>query len=553
MDDLFDALKPKPSIWYSSSGVYEGNGTVFSETLGRTIDGRFLIDWDDLGKLSIRCTPTNIELPDCMRIAEDFDKFHDLRVVTGDGIFRARQCYLNGPTLSFGAQGGSVTLKFSTLACALTASEHSVPSTWNVPITNFLMDLRLRPGTCDRHPLRIYPTPLIPEDFPSDKMSMARLIANSKNRLVTFEFNGSTAFIEHLAAYDDAEADLKHRRNFNRVTSMMVGNIPSEAGLGPEEVQEWFPSDIFFGLTFASGSRIGMGPIELRTQDGRLYARIHLAFASGRYTDGHMTVSDLVHSDGAGSGLGHFLTCLLQASAVSMRRIRLLAAAIDLSQDALETPDHAFAFIVRALDGLANDLKLARSNLKAELSEIVGNQVRNILLGASKSIRRLSKGGSSCLDPKAQSALARIADRALSADSTDDKFGLSLGRILSHYKLDDEAAITSFYAKHPRSDGFGWTQVLDSYRGGTIHRGFIDYSAGIEIMDVVCCTRHLVDIAIRICLREMGYGGTYNPINMAATQQCPIDWVKTELDIELFGYNGMIPKMIKFVEQAKPS
>jgi hypothetical protein len=394
---------------------------------------------------------------------------------------------------------------------------------------------------------------VIPDNLPSDKLTKARFIANSKNQLVAFAFDGSAAFIEHLVAYDEAKADLKNHRSFNRVTSMMVGNIPSGAGFEPEEVQEWFPADVLFGLTFASGSRIGMGPIELRNQDGHLCARIHLAFTSGRYADGHVTLSDLIHSNVTGSGLGSFLTYLLHASAVSMRRIRLLAAAIDLSQNALETPDHAFAFIVRALDGLANDLQLTRSNLKTELPTAIGDQVGNLLLGASKSIRRLSRGGSLCLDPSAKTALARIADRTLSADSTDDKFGLSLGRILNHYKLDDEAAIASFYAKYPRNDGFCWAQALDFYRGRVIHCGFIDYSAGIEIMDVVCCTRHLIDIAIRVCLRELCYTGTYNPFNMAATQQCPIDWIKTEQDIGLFGYNGMVPKMIKFVEHGKPS
>jgi hypothetical protein len=553
MDELFDAFQPKPGTWFQSFGIYEGDGTVFSETLGRAIRGRFSIKWDDLGNLSVHCFPTNLELHECMRIAEDFDKFHDLIVATESGCFRARQCYCSGPTLSLGQQGGSATLKFSTLACTFITSENRVPSIWNASLTNFLMDLRHCPGVADRHPLRIYQTPIIPENFPGDKLAMARFIANSKNRIVAFEFNGSTAFIEHLPSYDEVKADLKDHRSPNRVTSVMVGTIPTGAGFEPEDVREWFPADILFGLTFASGSRVGLGVIDLRDQDGRFCARIHLSFASGRYTDGHLTLSDLVHANAVDSGLGPFLTCLLKASDVSMRRIRLLAAAIDLSQDTLETPDHAFAFIVRALDGLANDLKLTKSNLRAELPAATGDQVGKILLGASKSIHRLSRGGCSPADAKAKAALVRIADRTLSADSTDDKFGLSLGRILSYYQLDDETAVASFYTKYPRRDGFAWTQALDVYRGGAIHRGFIDYSAGIEIMDVVCCTRHLIDIAIRICLREIGYGGTYNPINMAATQQSPIDWVKTEQNIGLFGYNGRIPKMIEYVEVDKRS
>ena len=66
-------------------------------------------------------------------------------------------------------------------------------------------------------------------------------------------------------------------------------------------------------------------------------------------------------------------------------------------------------------------------------------------------------------------------------------------------------------------------------------------------MDVVCVARHLVDIAMRICMLEAGYSGTYNPFNMSATQLSPLDWVKGEREIRQFGYNGLQPKMIKLI------
>jgi hypothetical protein len=371
-------------------------------------------------------------------------------------------------------------------------------------------------------------------------------------RILAFRYEGSLAFVEHLPEFDGAKARLKGRQSTNEVTSLMVGRIPPGVALSAEEVRQWFPAEILDALTLASGSRIGLGIIELRAENRTLDGRVHIAFADGRYISGHEAISRY-QSTGPNSGMGPFLEKVLQSDTEVKRRFRLISAAIDLAQEALGIPDLAFALIVRALDGLANDLKLTRSDLGDALPPDMAESVREILAKAFASIRGLSPVGDISETARSRTVLSRIADRARSADSTEDKFSLSLGRVLAKYGFKDESAMAMFYSKYPRADGFTWGQALDRYRAGTIHYGHIDYSAGIKIMDVVCITRHLIDVAIRICLKEVGYEGTYNPLDMTTLRQNPVDWVKSENDIRSFGYHGMTPKMFRFIDRSEDS
>jgi hypothetical protein len=119
--------------------------------------------------------------------------------------------------------------------------------------------------------------------------------------------------------------------------------------------------------------------------------------------------------------------------------------------------------------------------------------------------------------------------------------------VLKHFDLHDQVAIEEFYRTYPRVDGITWNQALNKYRGGVIHRGFLDYSSDVLMDDVVCCTRHLIDIAIRICFRVSGYEGTYNPFNRAAMQRNEVGWVIDGTSIGQFGFNGRIPNLFKTV------
>lgn len=548
MNNEFEQFVPKGTDWYERRGQYIGRGGIFSETLGKRIEGEFTVGWNDGGNCDIQCVPENLSFSELARVTNDFDEFRDLIVTAEDGEFTASQCYIHGTNFNFnfGAASGS-TLTFSALAAMFRRSGSSQPTVWNCSLTNFVSSLLVAPEVYRRNPLSLFEIPVIPAADSS--LGRVQLMQLGKTRAVAFGYADSLAFIEHLAEFDDIKSALERGESRNEVTSLMSGRIPDGMGISAEEVRAWFPTEILDALTLASGSKIGLGIIELRSKDRDLYERVHVAFADGRYISGHEAIGRY-HSTNADSGLGRFLESVLHSSHESRKRFRLLSAAIDLAQEALQVPDLAFALMVRALDGLANNLSLTRSNLSNVLPADISEEVRAILSDAFSAIRQISPAGTTVDEiAKAKVVLSRIADRARSADSVEDKFSLSLGRVLTRYGLEDAGAMGMFYEKHPRKDGLTWGQVLDKYRAGTIHHGYIDYSAGVEIMDVVCVTRHLIDIGIRICLKEVGYQGTYNPLDMTTWRQNSVSWVRTDSDIRNFGYHGMTPKMFQFIDR----
>lgn len=534
-------MSNRPETPYQARGVYRGPGSVFSERLNGTIEGTFEIEWDDLGACQIRCTPRNLHPFAAILIAQDFDQFRDLQMKSEEGIFYARKCFLDKASMNMGESGNGSELTFVTLGAVFATSTAVQPMFWNAPILNFLMDFRT---TTDAGTHQLQISSLFrrtdPDPRQDDQDGMRR-------RIISFPFAGEPAFLEHVPHYDDVKTQLREGTSPVLVTSLMVGTIPSGADLTVEGVKGWFPTDAILALTLATGTQVSLGFIELRDCGGQLCQRLHLSFINGPYRDGHMTILDPIHSDRGVSGAGALIAAYLSTTEAKLQIVRMLTETIETAQSALQTPDHAFAFIVRGLDGLANSLQLTRTILSKELPAQEAIEVKAILQNARNAIQSISRRLKALPDTKIENVLKRIASRAEQADATEDSFGLSMTRILEYFNLRDQEAIDSFYMQLPRPDGLTWNQALDKYRGGVIHRGFLDYSTGVLMDDVVCCTRHLIDVAIRICLREVGYQGTYNPFNKTAMQRNEIDWVVDDKSIAQFGFNGRTPKLFRTV------
>jgi hypothetical protein len=526
---------------YQAGGVYRGLGSVFSERLNGTIEGTFEIEWDDLGTCRIRCFPSNMHPFAAILIAQDFDQFRDLQMKSQEGVFYARKCFLDKASMNMGESGNGSELTFVTLGAVFTESSEVHPVFWNAPILNFLMDLR---GTTERstHPLQISSM-----FCQTDQDQRQDDQGGTRRRIISFPFAGAPAFLEHVPNYETVKRQLLERTSPVLVTSVMAGSIPGSADLTIDGVTGWFPTDAILALTLATGTQVSLGFIELRDGCGQLCQRLHLSFVNGPYRDAHMTISDPIHNDRSASGAGALITAYLSTSETKLQIVRMLTETIETAQSALQTPDHAFAFIVRGLDGLANSLQLTRTILSKELPEQEAREVKAVLKSARNGIYGISRGLNALPDTKTANVLRRIASRAEQADSTEDSFGLSMTRVLEYFDLHDQEAIDSFYMQLPRSDGLTWNQALDKYRGGVIHRGFLDYSTGVLMDDVVCYTRHLVDIAIRICLKEVGYQGTYNPFNKTAMQRNEVGWVVDDKSIAQFGFSGRTPKLFRTI------
>ncbi|QHN03998.1 hypothetical protein FTO74_11905 [Granulicella sp. WH15] len=369
----------------------------------------------------------------------------------------------------------------------------------------------------------------------------------ARRYLVSFPFASRSAFIEHIPTYDEAKQKLRDGEEPMLATSLIAGEIPEGADLSVGGVRIWFPTDAIIALTLATGTEVSLGFVELRASEGSLCQRFHINFINSPYKHGHMAISDVIHSDYRTSGVGPLITSILALAGDSLQVVRRLIDAIETSQSSLRTPEHAFAFIVRGLDGLANSLQLTRTNLSDSLSVQEATEVRAILHHAKRSIQKLAKRGVGKSGSVDATLLNRIASRAEHADAIEDSFGLSITRLLKHFSLQDQEAIEEFYSAEPRLDGLTWNQALNKYRGGVIHRGFLDYSSDVLMDDVVCCTRHLIDVAIRVCFRVIGYEGTYNPFNKSAMQRNDVNWVVDRTSIAQFGFNGRNPKLFKTV------
>ena len=458
---------------------------------------------------------------DFLRLSDEFDGFRDLRIRTNTGEFVAGKGYLDGLTIQSPERS---SLRFVTLTASFVCAGVE-PALWNAPVLNLLSRFQSQQPIM-QHRLR----PSQPSTIP----------------FCQFGFAGSTAFIDYFPDYEEKQERLLNGKSKAEVTCMMVGFVPPSEQYDTESILRWFPSDGFALLSLATGTSVGIGFIEVRNAKGQLHTRVHVSSRPEDFVEGPVVVGDIPHGLGQQSGLGPLISTALLSSHEAMKKVLHLTDAITAAKSELQTPERAYSTIVRALDGLSNQLQLNRRHLLQELTGNEPDQIRNVLVDAKDGVMQIAKQME--LAGAISSAIAtvrRIASRVEQADAIEDSFGLTLPRLLKHYGFQDELAIASCYATRPRYDGLTWPDALNKYRAGVIHKGHIDFSGGVPMADVVSITRHLIDVVTRICLKEIGYLGTYNPFNSAATQTVTADWVTSAQHMELFGLHGKVPSMFK--------
>jgi hypothetical protein len=60
------------------------------------------------------------------------------------------------------------------------------------------------------------------------------------------------------------------------------------------EIKKWFPFDLLFALSLASGAHVSAGFVEVRDKAAQLVKRFHLSPAKERYGKGFGTVHEVV-------------------------------------------------------------------------------------------------------------------------------------------------------------------------------------------------------------------------------------------------------------------
>jgi len=527
-------LEPKPSDWFSPVVEYRGDGVArFSNPKGQ-VKGPLLARFDE-SSIAIEMEGETAEAegigadPFQLLPLDRTNPCQSLEVVTQEGVLTATGPIQPGFTIGKGLQ-----LRFHADVSYFVTANPNKSKYWVLPLTNLLSDFMPSHAALDQHPLRIYPTPDIPEHLKDDALATA--IALQKNRLIVFEFADSLGFIEPLPDYKAREEDLLERRKHCAITAVMVGEVNDQPTEHFEDVQKWFPFNFLDLLGLATGAEVGAPWIEFRDEQGDLVRRMHVHLSTPVYAKGHRAIREVAHR-GTGRLLTNASSC--QYWSTSCLRVALRQVVRGGRYEHIILEDR-FSYLCRAVETLCNYHGISTYNLLQSLEPSVRNQVQAELKNTATRIDAIARAQATAGNHRQARILDRIGERTVSTPTGQDRsFALQIRDLLKLYSLPDADIIDSHYQNHPRADGRKtWGSVLSYYRGAVTHEGYYDTTGGShDVEDVWRITRHLHDVLIRILLKMANYDGTYSPTISTWVIQKPVDWVTPATQPSELGYN----------------
>ena len=299
----FSAFTPRQSPWFNVSGEYAG-AAEFRVEGGSPVHGQGRITWDATGEchIVVDVAPTSFRVAEQLGISDK--RLLQFRLVAQDGVFEAARVSIANTHMSIGASS-AIQFELMTLAGEFTPRETGKGEYWTAPLVNFISDVKFRSDQTDNHPLRIFPTPVVAAEVPEPQRLHAILRANSQNHLIPFEFEGAPAFIELLPDYKERLEKLANGSLRRAATGIVAGSLGSHPYSTTEEVRTWFPFDLLFALSLASGAHGTSGFLEIRDGASRLVKRFHMSPVKERYEAGFRTIHEIIDSAGpAGSPTG---------------------------------------------------------------------------------------------------------------------------------------------------------------------------------------------------------------------------------------------------------
>lgn len=547
MEDPF-GIELTPQQWFNTNVSYIGMGRAEFLSPQGVCTGPATIQFDEFGESTIEMevghidTAENLHFGDMQffsgqtprrernSISIGLGSFDDnpcaqLTVTTTDGIFSAIG------DVSYAYLGRR--LRFWPLHPHFDVSGAEPAKYWVVPLVNFVSKFRSHHADIDQHPLRIFPTPRIPDGLPASELHAARNYANSRNNLIVFEFGGSTGFIEPLPDVEERTRRLLSRRERHAVTAIMVGNVGSEP-IDVPALDQWFPFVFLDLLGVTSGSAIGAPWIEFRDEAGKLVRRVHMNLGHPSFSEGRTVINEDRHR-----GTGRLLTQAASSPTFRQSRLHVLLRHLVEAGHYSNTIEERLIYIVRALDGLCGDYGLSKQYLLQGLDATQQNAVRAALRNAAAQIRAQGAAAVAAGKHDQSRLLHKIADRTQSNPANVDRdFGLAVADLLRQFSLPDADIVDAHYQQHPRPDGIAtWSGVLSAFRGVATHHGYFDFRGGsYDVNDTITITNHLHDILVRIALSMVGYDGVYQPLTTRWTAIEPVDWVQPSTSAGHLGY-----------------
>ncbi len=554
-----DEFEPKPSNWFSGNLKYEGTGNAdFTSPIGN-VGGPFVATYDERGTQSIEgtceqmsCDPDYEGPPMAFLFGAKtqvqgnrkswgiggFDNpCSGLTITTPDGIFTATRVQIAGMNtqlvVSKPEDAKPIQLRFHVLQGKFETGNTNEPKFFVLPLINCIA--QPSNGLQGQHPLRIYPTPRVPDSLTGRELLIAQMVANKRNSVIPFSLQGRLCFIEQLADYAQREASLKSGAQ-RVITAVLVGELAGEAVGELAEFQSWFPMEALSALGFSSGVEVSSAWIEIRDQHGMLIRRLHGRPWLPTFDEGDvlLTKFDAGASSGTGSFLTQYLACAPEKrsyleAAMNHSRMGSLGTGLRL----YDNLDH----LIRALECLCREHGVMRQELLPQLTSTAQSQVNSILSNVRSALQPLIQDAQRAGNLSDARVLAKIQGRASNVAATEKDFGLAVVALLDKFGLPDANIIDTFITTNPRLDNLqNWASVLSSYRGATIHEGYMNFEKRHDARDVFRICAHLKDALARTILKEVGYGGTYERVTARGYGPQAIDWVQPNTEPDRLGF-----------------
>ncbi len=543
----FNLVTPNPNDWIDTAVNYQGPGSAELSSPKATVSGPFVAHFDDEGGSSVETAFDTVSPHD-----PDYDGppiallFGATRSQSGN----ATQWGLSGmnnpcESLSFEADQGRFVstgkvdwagislgtqptrMRFSVREGKFETKNARVAKYFVVPLVNCIAELTNQ--LHGHHPLRIYPTPSIPDDVPPDLRNFATLIANQKNSILAFDVGGSLYFVERLSDYDARAASLKSGAARRKATAVLVGEVGTNSVATLAESRSWFPFDMLTALSFASGTEIGFPWIEIRDDRGILIRRLHGSARMPSFFESDDLFGKFSRP-GAGDFISRFISLprdkrrLLQ---IVMNHVRLGSLGPDLYL--YDIVDH----LVRALDAMCREHKFMQQNLLLGLSGATRDVVKRTIEEATANLAQAASSAKQAGKLDEHRLLKRIESRTANAANAENMLGLAAVELLAKFGFPDVRIIDNFLLSRGRPD---WANLISTYRNATLHEGYLDFETKHDPKEVIQVSAHLKDVLTRIVLKECGYTGTYESVLRHEYGPQPVEWVVPATDANAMGF-----------------
>ena len=541
----WDDIKPVPADWFRPAVEYRGEGRASFRDAEGVLQGPTVISFDDRGEATAQMSrpvvvsggPTRST--DVTRFLLSDPPCDGLTVTGGEGTFetdgRVAYDWESKDLLSTGEHRSSVLVTFRWIRSQFAAADVEQDRFWVLPLINLLFSPHQRAVPLDRHPLRIYPTPVVPHDEDADRALFRKAYAHQKNRLVVFECFGEPGFIERLADYGERKAALESGRERRLATAVMVGHVVGASETW-DAVREWFPFDVLGLLGLASGAEVGAPWLELRSASGALVRRWHVTLGTPEYRRGHTAIDEALHT-----GMGHLLTRALGSREFGSTHLRVAMRHLVDGLGYHQPIEERLGHFCRGIDGLCREYGLTGDNLLDSIGGDYRRAVRKVIGGAAKTIQSIADEAAADGDTAAAGILETIAKRTRSNPAyVDYNFGTAANRLMQRFELSDPAVMARRFAEEGDDAGEGlrrWTKWLSDCRGTSMHGGYFDIVGGSDDHRLLWqTTQHLLDVLLRVILRIVEYEGIYQPAVVGSHDAQRVDWVKPETSPKALGY-----------------